>query len=126
MKHYLFLKITGRFKLDFGVKIWKKVILKQLDQHLSASELMDALQSAYREKHPAETALLKVQNDMLSSLDGEGSVVVLLMLDSSAEFDRIDHALFISRLGDMYGIHDQALVWIKSYLSDRLQRVNIN
>ena len=29
------------------------------------------------------------------------------------------------RLRDMYGIHDQTLVWIRSYLSDRLQRVNV-
>ena len=47
------------------------------------------------------------------------------MLDLSAAFDTIDHALLISCLRDMYGIHDQAPARIRSYLSDRLQRVNI-
>ena len=90
-------------------KILEKVILERLEKHLAANELMDPLQSAYRVKHSTETALLKVQNYVLSSLDVEGSVVVLIMLDLSAAFDTIDHALLISRLRDMYGIHDQEL-----------------
>ena len=48
------------------------------------------MQSAYRSLHSTETALLKVQNDVISALD-EGSVVVLLMLDLSSAFDTIDH-----------------------------------
>ena len=87
---------------------------------------MDVLQSAYRAIHSTETVLLKVQNDVLSALDQEGSVVVLVMLDLLlAAFDTIDHAFLLSRLREMYGIHGQALAWISSYLSDRLQRVNI-
>ena len=38
------------------------------------------------------------ENDILSALDNEGSVVVLVMLDFTAAFDTIDH--------EMYGIHD--------------------
>ena len=86
---------------------------------------MDVLESAYRAKHSTETALLKVQSDILSSLDEEGSVVVLVLLDLSAAFDTIGHAFLLTRLRDMYGIHDQALAWVRSYLSDRLQRINI-
>ena len=83
---------------------------------------MDALQSAYRAKHSTGTALLKAQNDILSSLDVEGAVVVLIMLDLLAVFNTIDHALLISRLRDRYGIHCRAFALIRSYLSDRLQR----
>ena len=90
--------------------------MEQLEKHL---------QSTYRAKHSTETALLKVQNEVLSSFDVEGSVVVLIMLDLAAAFATTEHALLLSRLHDMYGIHDQALAWIRSYLSDRLQRVNI-
>ena len=108
--------------LTFVSKILEKVILKQLEEHLVNNELMDVLQSAYRAKHSTETALLKVQSDILSSLDEEGSVVVLVLLDLSAAFDTIDHTFLLSRLRDMY---DQALAWIRSYLTDRIQRVNI-
>ena len=40
-------------------------------------------------------------------------------------FDTNDHAYLSLRLCNMYRIHDQALAWIRSYLSDRLQLVNI-
>ena len=44
--------------------------------------MFDPLQSAYRDKHSTETALIKVQNDNLSALDA-GSSAILLMLDLS-------------------------------------------
>ena len=59
-----------------------------------------------------------------SSFDNDGSVVVLVLLDLSASFDMIDHAFILSRLRDMYRIHDQAFVWIRSYLSDRVHWVS--
>ena len=111
--------------LTFISKILEKVVLKQLEDHMLNNQLMDEFQSVYRTKHSTETALLKVQSDVLSALDKEGSIVVMIMLDLSAAFDTIDHEFLLSRLRDMFGIQDQALVWIRSYLSDRLQRVNI-
>ena len=68
---------------------------------------MDVLQSAYRAKHSTETALLKVVNDILSSLDEEGNVVILVLLDLLTAFDMIDHALLLSSLLDMYRIHNR-------------------
>ena len=54
------------------------------------SNLYSSVQSAYRERHSTETALLKVQSDILTALDS-GSEAVLLMLNLSAAFDTIDH-----------------------------------
>ena len=62
----------------------------QLDKHLMDNHLMGSVQSAYRQYHSTETALLKVQTDLLSALD-KGYVAVLLMLDLPAAFDTIDH-----------------------------------
>ena len=76
---------------------------------------MDVLQTAHRAKYSTDTALLKVQSDILSSLDKEGYVVVLVLLDLAVVFDTIDYAFLLSRLRNMYGIYDQALVWIMSY-----------
>ena len=65
--------------LTFVSTIMEKVILEQLEKHLVATELIDALQSACRSKHSTETAPLKVHIDLLSSLDVKGSVVVLII-----------------------------------------------
>ena len=46
-------------------------------------------QSAYKTAHSTVSALLKVQNDILRTVD-HGGVVVLVLLDLSAAFDTID------------------------------------
>ena len=69
--------------------------------------------------------MLKVQNDILQSLD-QGCVTVLVMLDLSAVFDTIDHHALIYRLEHTFGIVEKTLAWIKSYLTDRFQTVCID
>ena len=82
----------------------------------------DQAQSAYKKFHSTETALLKVQNDILESLDN-GYATALIMLDLSAAFDTIDHQMLLNRLNCVYGLTDKALMWVKSYLSERYQMV---
>ena len=86
--------------------------------------MFDPLQSAYKDKHSTETALIKVQNYILSALNA-GSSAILLMLDLSAAFDTIDHDILLSRLCNVYGITGDALDWFSSYLTGRIQRVVI-
>ena len=62
---------------------------------------MDPLQSAYKKGHSTETALLKVQNDILIDIDNK-HVAMLVMLDLSAAFDTIDHRVLLNRLKYQY------------------------
>ena len=87
--------------LTFISKVIEKVISRRLNEHLINNSLFNPLQSAYRDKHSTETALIKVQNDILSALDA-GSSAIWLMLDLSAAFDTIDHDIFLSRLCNVY------------------------
>ena len=100
------------------------MISGSLNEHLINNSLFDPLQSAYRDKQSTETALIEVQNDILSALD-TGSSAILLMLDLSAAFDTIDHDILLSRLCNVYGITGNALDWFRSYLTGRIQRVVI-
>ena len=100
------------------------MISGRFNEHLINNSLFDPLQSVYRDKHSTETALIKVQNDILSALD-VGSSAILLMLDLSAAFDTIDHDILLSRLCNVYGITGNALDWFRSYLTGRIQRVVI-
>ena len=110
--------------LTFILKVIEKEISGRLNEHLINNSLFDPPQSAYRDKHSTETALIKVQNDILSALDA-GSSAILLMLDLSAAFDTIDHDILLSRLCNVYGITGNALDWFRSYLTGRIQRVVI-
>ena len=89
------------------------------------NDLIEKFQSAYKSGHSTETALLRVTNDILCSVD-TGSVAMLTMLDLSAAFDTLDHQILLKRLFSSFGICDTALNWFKSYLENRHQKVKIN
>ena len=81
-------------------------------------------QSAYRKFHSTETALLKIHNDILSSMD-DGRVTALTLLDLSAAFETIDHTILLMGLGNWFGVSGKALDWFKSYLTGRSQRIKL-
>ncbi len=89
----------------------------QFEIYMVENDLNDHMQSAYQEYHSTETALVKVHNDNMEAVDG-GSYVILVLLDLSAPFDTVDHAIMLHRL-------EKSLLWFKSYLSSRTQRVYI-
>ena len=106
-------------------KIIGKVVSLQLNDYLSLNNLHEPLQSAYKTFHSCETALLRVQNDILHSIDNR-SCVAMLLLDLSAAFDTVDHQILLNRLNTKFGISGIALQWFKSYLTDRFQFVSID
>ena len=64
-------------------------------------QLLDSFQSAYRPVHSTETALVRVQNDILKAVD-DGQVVILLLFDLSAAFDMVKHDILLQRLSDRF------------------------
>lgn len=60
----------------------------------------------------------------MSVMDNKKSVA-LVLLDLSAAFDVIDHELLLDRLSYSFGVTDTALSWMKSYLTDRYQKVGV-
>ena len=69
----------------------------RLTDCLCDNDLNESLQTAYKKHHTCETALLRVQNDILKSIDNK-QCVVLLLLDLSAVFDTVDHKILLQRL----------------------------
>ena len=57
----------------------------QMNLYLETNKLIPSLQSAYRKRHSTETALLRVLDGILTSVDHRDDVV-LVMLDLSAAF----------------------------------------
>ena len=66
-------------------------------------DMLPATQSAYRQSHSTETAVLKVYNDLLMAADN-GQVSALCLLDLTVAFDTVDHDLLIVRLERQFGL----------------------
>ena len=111
--------------LPFVSKVLERIVADQLMCYVDSHNLLPANQSAYRNFHSTETALLKVFNDILLAVD-KGDEAVLLLLDFSAAFDTLDHTVLLQRLAKDYSITGTVLQWIESYLQDRTQKVIIN
>ena len=106
-------------------KIAEKSVIPQLLNHCSLHAPLPVHQSSYRQYHSTETALLKVQNDILLSMDRQ-EVTLLVLLDLSAAFDTIDHNVMVDLLRTDFGVTGLALSWLHSYLLGRKQRVVID
>ena len=103
-------------------KATEKVAATQLWDYLICSNgLNEELQSAYKANHCCETALIRVQDDILKAIDSHRGVL-LLLLDLSAAFDMVD----LGRLFSRFGIKGKALDWLRSYLTDRPQLVKVD
>lgn len=69
---------------------------------LSGFNNFDTILSGFRELHSTESALLKVTNDILLSLDS-GSFCILVLLDLSAAFDTVYYDIILQRLDHVAG-----------------------
>ena len=111
--------------LQYLSKLVERAVYDQTADHITQSGLYPILQSAYLLGHSTETALLKIQNDILAAMDNQ-RVTLLVFLDLSAAFDMIDHQVLLNRLCVTYGIIGTALKWFHLDLSNRKQRILIN
>ena len=59
-------------------KVIETVVCSQITQYLDDHKLLEPLQSAYRVGHSTETALLRVHNDILRTMDNSRAVFIVL------------------------------------------------
>ena len=104
--------------LPFLSKVVEKAIHEQLSEYIESNNLHAKYQSAYRQSHSCETAMLKVVDTIQENI-GNGFYVLLILLDSSAAFDTVDHILLLKKLEERYAIRGNALKLIQSYLENR-------
>ena len=66
-------------------KVIEKVISIRILGHILDNNIVDSFQAAYRTGHSCETALLRVYNDIVTTV-GKGNGSFLVLLDLSAAF----------------------------------------
>lgn len=105
-------------------KIHEKIIFKHLHNYLFENSILSDHQSGFRNKDSTVNQLLIIYDTIVKNLD-QGKDVRFIFCDVSKAFDRVWHRGLLYKLRK-YGINGNLLLWFKSYLTDRKQRVILN
>ena len=103
-------KICERFVTDWLLK--------------SIGAKIDTRQFGSVKNSSATHALLSLTHHLLSATDASSNAVRVFLLDFEKAFDRIDHNILVNKLQQM-SVSQTIINWIRSFLSDRKQRVKL-
>ena len=98
-------------------KILERVVQKQLVEHLNKNNLLTIEQSGFRPKHSTATALIKVTDEWLKSID-DGKFTGAVFVDLQKAFDLVNIQCLLNKLLQI-GITGTPLKWFENYLSNR-------
>ena len=105
-------------------KILEKIVYEQIYEYFTKNKIFHPNLHGYRQNRSTQTALLAMYDRWVRAAS-MGQVSGVILLDLSAAFDLVDHDLLLKKLR-IYGLQEDFLSWISSYLTDRYQAVWID
>ena len=103
-------------------KIFEKIMFSQLNTHFEL--IFNSLLCGFRKGYDTQHAILNLLQIWQKSLD-KGEIVGTILMDLSKAYDCIPHDLLIAKLA-AYGLSEQGLKFMYSYLNGRKHRVKVN
>lgn len=94
-------------------KLLEKVVYNQTMQYLEKHNILLSVQSGFRRSHGTGTALIKINDDIITAQD-QGMATIMVLLDMSKAFDSVSHDLLIAKLYH-HGIRGMTWEWFKEY-----------
>ena len=110
--------------LPFLSKILEKIVFNRIYSYITENQLLSEKQSGYRPKHSTQLQLTYLTHNIYKTLD-EGRDLTAVYLDISKYFDKIWHAGLLTKCENEFNIAGPLLDWLRSYLTDRRQKVAI-
>ena len=104
-------------------KIFEKLIHKRVSSFLTKFKLLYSDQYGFQSKKSTTDAILKFTDECYNALNSK-KALISVYIDFSKAFDTVDHRILLEKL-ELYGFRGPILGWFKSYLSSRLQYVEI-
>ena len=105
-------------------KIFAKAFLSRLTNYLTKGNFIVDNQFGFQKNRSTLQALTSFLDIVTDALDNK-NYIIALFLDLSKAFDTIDHNILLKKI-NTYGIRGLALDYIKSYISNRQQFVEID
>ena len=106
-------------------KVFEKLMFKRFYQHITTNALLNDRQSGYRPGHNTQLQLVYLADKLYKSLDS-GDDFTIIYLDISRYFGKIWHDGLLAKCELEFGISGNVLNWIKSYLTGRVQVVQVD
>ena len=91
--------------------------MRQFNDYLTLHNRLTRHQSGNRSLHSTETLSLLVTHDIFRAMDSR-QITAMVLIDLSKAFDSLFHSTLPGKL-QLLGTSEKALIWFKSYLSDR-------
>ena len=110
--------------LSIFSKVLERAVFLQIIDYMENNELLHPSHHGFRRHHSTATALLEMYNVWLEAFD-QDKLTAVVMLDLSAAFDVVDPEILLKKLS-IYGFQENAVGWIRSYLTDRQQQVYVD
>ena len=102
-------------------KVMEHVITSNIMAHLNKQKLLHPNQHGFRRKLSCETQLIQFVQEISETLN-ESAQADIIVMDFSKAFDKVDHRRHLLKL-HRFGINNDVISWIKSFLSNRTQKV---
>ena len=103
-------------------KVFEKVIHNQLIDFLDLHNILSKQQFGFRKKHSTSHAISCLYEKLINNFEN-GEMSAVLFIDLKSAFDTIDIDILLQKL-EYYGLRNNVLQLLKSYLTDRKQYVN--
>ena len=84
--------------------------MNQFNTHCKLNGITPTHQSAYKQFHSCERAMIKIVNDALWAMELK-NITILAIIDLSAAFDTVDHKVLLEVLHKCFGVEGMALEW---------------
>jgi len=120
-ENYLFDNYRPVSLLPSLSKVIEKIMFNQLYEYFNENNLFFDSQYGFRKQHSTELAALELINNIVTKMD-LNEIPLNIYLDLSKAFDTLNHDILLDKLNH-YGVLDNSLLLLKSYLSDRQQYV---
>ena len=91
--------------------------------YLISNGILSNHQHGFRAHHSCDSSLTMIFEYLVTSID-RGDMNGMILIDFSKAFDLVNHKILIHKL-TMYSTSPLALLWFKSYLSDRSQKLKL-
>ena len=109
---------------QFSKKKLEKLFNERLHNFINKFQLLNNCQYGFRSQMSTSHALMDLVEEITSSIDAK-KISIGVFIDLKKDFDTVNHNMLIDKL-QYYGIRRIAQEWLKSYLKDRKQFVQID